>query len=157
MWGNFFLARMLVTGDDVAHVVGALYIPGLAIVVLVTIIKEFGFVNMLLMIFGIINAFVDVVSYIRLYAVGMATVAVAQSFNNMALDLALPIWIKPLPLILILLLGHALNMALGAMSVLVHGVRLNVLEFAQHLGLEWKGVEYRPLARQAGSGEMGDG
>lgn len=152
VWGNFFLARMLVTGDAVQDWVVRLYVPGLAIVVLVTIIREFGFVNILLMAFGIINAFVDVVSYIRLYAVGMATVAVAQSFNNMAADIALPIWIRPLPMILILILGHALNMALAAMSVLVHGVRLNVLEFAQHLGLEWKGMEYRPLARHAGAG-----
>lgn len=148
VWGNFYLARLLVTGDPVADKVQALYIPGLALVVLVTIIKEFGFVNILLMVFGIINAFVDVVSYIRLYAVGMATVAVAQSFNNMATGMEMPIWIKPLVMILILLLGHALNIALGAMSVLVHGVRLNVLEFSQHLNLEWTGVKYSPLSKR---------
>ncbi|MFO7821000.1 MAG: hypothetical protein R6V56_02925 [Lentisphaeria bacterium] len=149
VWGNFYLAQMLVIGNEEAvGMVKMLYLPGLVIVVLVTMIKEFGFVNILLMAFGFINAFVDVVSYIRLYAVGMATVAVAQSFNSMATGLDLPVWIKPLVMILILLLGHTLNIALGAMSVLVHGVRLNVLEFSQHLNLEWTGVKYTPLSKR---------
>lgn len=148
VWGNFFLARLLVCGDPVQDMVVGLFVPGLITVVLTTVFIEFGFVTLLLMVFGIINAFVDVVSYIRLYAVGMATVAVAQSFNNMAVDMSLPIWIKPPVMILILLLGHGLNIVLGAMSVLVHGVRLNVLEFSQHLGLEWTGVQYQPLARK---------
>ena len=150
VWGNFFLAQMLVIGnEEAAGMVKVLYIPGLALVVLVTVIKEFGFVNLLLMVFGFINAFVDVVSYIRLYAVGMATVAVAQSFNNMATGMALPVWVKPLVMIFILLLGHGLNIILGAMSVLVHGVRLNVLEFSQHLNLEWTGLKYAPLKRRS--------
>jgi len=147
VWGNFFLARMLVCGDPVKAQVGWFYIPGLAIVVLITVIKEFGFVDLLLMVFGFINAFVDVVSYIRLYAVGMATVAVAQSFNNMAMGLDMPVWIEPLVMALILFLGHALNILLASMSVLVHGVRLNVLEFSQHLGMEWAGKPYQPLRR----------
>ncbi len=148
VWGNFFLARMLVAGDPVESQVLAFYVPGLLIVVLITVIREFGFSNLLLMVFSFINAFVDVVSYIRLYAVGMATVAVAQSFNNMALDIAFPVWLQPLAVALILLLGHTLNILLASMSVLVHGVRLNVLEFSQHLGMEWTGKQYDPLTRR---------
>lgn len=148
VWGNFFLARMLVCGDPVESYVVAAYVPGLVIVVMMTVIRDFGFVNLLLMVFSFINAFVDVVSYIRLYAVGMATVAVAQSFNNMAMEIAFPVWLQPLAMALILFLGHALNILLASMSVLVHGVRLNVLEFSQHLGMEWTGKQYQPLTRR---------
>ncbi|MFW5996877.1 MAG: V-type ATP synthase subunit I [Lentisphaeria bacterium] len=148
VWGNFYLARLLVCGDPVESAVVAAYVPGLLIVVLITVIRDFGFVNLLLMAFSFINAFVDVVSYIRLYAVGMATVAVAQSFNNMAMDLAFPVWLQPLAMALILFLGHSLNILLASMSVLVHGVRLNVLEFSQHLGMEWTGRQYEPLTRR---------
>jgi len=47
----------------------------------------------------------------------------------------------------ILLIGHGLNIALCALGILVHGVRLNTLEFSLHKGLEWKGVPYRPFSR----------
>lgn len=85
---------------------------------------------------SILSSFGDIVSYIRLFAVGIATVTVAASFNNMAHGLAAPI---------ILLLGHGLNIVLSMMSVLVHGVRLNMLEFSGHLGQEWSGKEYKPF------------
>ena len=49
---------------------------------------------------------------------------------------------------LILVFGHALNMALGLLSVLVHGLRLNMLEFSGHLGQEWTGQKYAPLQRR---------
>jgi V/A-type H+-transporting ATPase subunit I len=45
----------------------------------------------------------------------------------------------------ILLIGHGLNMAMAALSVVVHGVRLNVLEFSGHLGMEWTGIPYDPF------------
>jgi V/A-type H+-transporting ATPase subunit I len=48
---------------------------------------------------------------------------------------------------LVLFLGHALNVTLSAVSVLVHGIRLNAMEFSMHLGLEWTGIPYKPFAR----------
>jgi V/A-type H+-transporting ATPase subunit I len=83
-----------------------------------------------------ISSFSDVVSYIRLYAVGIASVTVAASFNDMAGGLAAP---------LVLVFGHGLNIILGLMSVLVHGVRLNMLEFSGALGQEWSGKDYKPF------------
>jgi V/A-type H+-transporting ATPase subunit I len=50
---------------------------------------------------------------------------------------------------LILLLGHTLNILLAAMGVLVHGVRLNTLEFAGHAGIQWTGTLYAPFSRRA--------
>ncbi|MGA0333905.1 MAG: V-type ATP synthase subunit I [Kiritimatiellia bacterium] len=99
-----------------------------------------------------VNNFVDVVSYVRLYAVGMATFALASSFNSMILGgsegrglLANGI------MMIILILGHALNFILAGMGVMVHGIRLNTLEFASHLGLTWSGIPYAPFKRRAQS------
>ena len=89
----------------------------------------------------------DIISYVRLFAVGLASVKVAENFNAMALDLGLPIWIKWLPLVLILLVGHGLNLAMAGLSVLVHAVRLNTLEFSNHKGVSWAGYAFRPFGR----------
>ena len=39
----------------------------------------------------------------------------------------------------------ALNIALGLMAVVVHGIRLNMLEFSSHLGMQWSGIKYEPF------------
>ena len=89
----------------------------------------------------------DIISYVRLFAVGLASVKVAQNFNAMAVGLDLPIWLKALPLVLILLVGHGLNLAMAGLSVLVHAVRLNTLEFSNHKGVSWAGYVFRPFRR----------
>jgi len=47
--------------------------------------------------------------------------------------------------IILLLFGHGLNIILSVLSVIVHGVRLNMLEFSGHLGMEWSGYKYEPF------------
>ena len=47
--------------------------------------------------------------------------------------------------ILILLAGHTLNIGMAVLSVLVHGVRLNVLEFSSHADVNWTGIKFDPL------------
>ncbi len=96
--------------------------------------------------FAIINSFVDLLSYIRLFAVGLAGYYIALNFNEMGVGLAGSSWFMWLPGAVVVLFGHALNISLCLMSVLVHGVRLNTLEFSNHTGLTWSGVEYKPLA-----------
>ena len=93
-----------------------------------------------------ISCFGNVMSYIRLFAVGMATLAIAQSFNNIAAGLAHgPLFILA---ILIVLLGHGLNIIMGFLSVVVHGVRLSVLEFSGQAGIEWTGIAYEPFKKE---------
>jgi V/A-type H+-transporting ATPase subunit I len=148
--GNYFLAAKMVLGEEVSsHLLWSMFVPGMVAVVLFSkpsynpLKAIAGGLGSLAM--NLINSFVDLVSYIRLFAVSAATVAVAASFNDMALGLELaPFW-KGLMMALILVFGHGLNILLGAMGVLVHGVRLNMLEFSGHLGMEWAGVAYRPL------------
>ncbi len=91
-----------------------------------------------------IGAFSDIISYIRLFAVGLATLAVASSFNAMAAGMGHGV-VGIVGSIFILLLGHGLNLAMGALAIIVHGVRLNVLEFSGHLGMEWSGISYNPF------------
>ena len=92
-----------------------------------------------------ISSFGNIMSYIRLFAVGMASLAISQSFNNMAQPLlsgfALPAGI------IVLVLGHSLNIVMAMLSVIVHGVRLNVLEFSGQLGMEWTGILYEPFKK----------
>jgi V/A-type H+-transporting ATPase subunit I len=90
-----------------------------------------------------ISCFGNVMSYIRLFAVGMAGLAIAQSFNNMAAGL------NHGPLVIaaaiVVIIGHVINIIMCILSVVVHGVRLNVLEFSGQVGLEWTGIAYDPF------------
>ena len=89
-----------------------------------------------------ISCFGNVMSYIRLFAVGMAGLAIAQSFNAIGAGFSGPLVIFG---IVIVLIGHALNLVMAFLSVVVHGVRLNVMEFSGQAGLEWTGIAYEPL------------
>ncbi len=91
-----------------------------------------------------ISAFGNIMSYIRLFAVGMASLAIAQSFNNMAMGFDGPLVIVGAA---IMIIGHALNLVMGLLSVVVHGVRLNLLEFSGQLGMEWSGIAYNPFKK----------
>jgi len=93
---------------------------------------------------GTVSALADIISYIRLFAVGLAGVAIAQTVNSMGGG-ALGSLIGAIGGVAILAFGHALNLAMSMLSVIVHGVRLNVLEFSGHLGMEWSGYKYEPF------------
>lgn len=100
--------------------------------------------NIISLFLGTVSFFADIVSYIRLWAVGLAGVAIAQTVNGMAQ----PLFRIPLAILfgaLILVVGHGLNLAMGALSVVVHGMRLNLLEFSGHMGMEWSGYQYQPF------------
>lgn len=103
-----------------------------------------GFSSLMTIALSSIGAFSDIISYIRLFAVGLATLAVATSFNAMAAGMGHGV-VGIIGSVIILLLGHGLNLAMGALAIIVHGVRLNVLEFSGHLGMEWSGIYYNPF------------
>ena len=147
IWGNFFLAVKIIVAPGAFPVyMYYLYGTGLFLVVLFSVnwrdpagIFQFPF--------DVIGSFTDVLSYIRLFAVGMAGASIAMSFNTMGADVA-----KTSPYFIVLgalvvLIGHALNLALGVMSVLVHAIRLNTLEFSNHSGLTWSGSPFKPFAK----------
>jgi len=98
---------------------------------------------------NIMSALGDIISYVRLFAVGLASVKVAENFNSMATGLDLPLWLKVVPMVAILVIGHGLNLAMAGLSILVHAVRLNTLEFSNHKGVSWSGYAFRPFRKQA--------
>jgi len=99
--------------------------------------------NFISVILGVVNVFSDIMSYIRLWAVGLAGAAIAQTINGMAGPMLGSFLI--FAGIILLVFGHGLNMVLNVLSVLVHGVRLNTLEFSGHVGLTWSGTAYKPF------------
>ena len=105
---------------------------------------------------GVVSVFADIVSYIRLWAVGLAGLAISQTVNGMAVNLLGPtgggivsFLIGGLVGVILLFVGHAINLVMSVLSVLVHGIRLNILEFSSHLGMEWSGYKYEPLSETA--------
>ncbi|MBR2939777.1 MAG: hypothetical protein IKC14_00545 [Kiritimatiellae bacterium] len=102
---------------------------------------------------NVMSALGDIISYVRLFAVGLASVKVAENFNSMAMSLvagADAVWAKALmavAMVAILVVGHGLNLAMAGLSILVHAVRLNTLEFSNHKGVSWAGYAFRPFRR----------
>ncbi len=102
------------------------------------------FKNIISVLLGVVNVFSDIVSYIRLWAVGLAGAAISATVN----ELVGPMLAKPIMIVFVILLltvGHGLNMILNVLSVIVHGVRLNTLEFSSHLDMSWSGHKYKPF------------
>ncbi|NJO38954.1 MAG: V-type ATP synthase subunit I [Rhizobiales bacterium] len=97
---------------------------------------------------GVMGAFGDVLSYMRLFALGLAGASLAQTFNALAAEVhtALP-GMGVLLAILILSVGHVLNLGLSIMSGVVHGLRLNFIEFYKW-GLPEEGAVFRKFARK---------
>ena len=100
--------------------------------------------NIITMFLGVVNVFADIMSYIRLWAVGLAGSAISATVNQMA-GPALGSFLIFLG-VLLLFFGHGLNYIMNVLSVIVHGVRLNTLEFSNHVGLTWAGFKYEPFA-----------
>jgi len=152
IWGVFFLANSLILGDNFPPLASQLITVGLVLVLFFTnpqknLFKTIGS-GLGTIALSLVNNFTDVVSYIRLFAVGLAGVAIADAFNAMAAGVVKPgNFFTMIAAALILVCGHLLNIVLGPMSVLVHGVRLNVLEFCGHLGVTWNGFAYKPFTK----------
>jgi len=148
LWGMFFAAGKFVIAGPFPPGAGWSLAAGITLVLFFSN-PEKGLLKGALATLGnlplsVISSFSDIVSYLRLFAVGYATVVVAESFNNMALGGAKGA-LGALAAAAILFLGHALNITLGFMAVIVHGIRLNMLEFSNHLGMQWSGRKYEPF------------
>ena len=93
---------------------------------------------------GVVNVFSDIVSYIRLWAVGLAGAAISATVNELAGPMLGDFMFLILAIVL-LVFGHGLNMILNILSVIVHGIRLNTLEFSSHLDMSWSGHKFKPF------------
>jgi V/A-type H+-transporting ATPase subunit I len=103
---------------------------------------------------GATGIFGNILSYLRLFALGLAGSMLAMVFNQMALMLITDAqgvvhYRSPIILasIFLLVFGHALNLALCLVGAFVHPLRLTFVEFLQNIDLSWGGLEYAPLSK----------
>ncbi len=92
----------------------------------------------------------DVLSYLRLYALGLAGSMLGMAFNSIG---AMILgdgsnWAMWIPFLLIVIVGHTLNIAMCVLGAFVHPLRLNFLEFFKNSGYEAAGRNYNPLKKQ---------
>ena len=89
----------------------------------------------------------DVLSYIRLYALGLAGGKLGEAFNTlgeMVLGDNIVSWV---PFVLIFAIGHVLNLAMSALGAFVHPLRLTFVEYFKNAGYEGKGTLYQPFKK----------
>lgn len=89
----------------------------------------------------------DLLSYIRLFALGLTGGVLGGVFNTLAFDLtsSFPWFIRWLPMVLILLAGHGITFALSMISAFVHPMRLTFVEFFKNADFAGGGKEYTPF------------
>ncbi len=161
-WAGILLFMYLVTNSIVGIFAG---VPTWAFWVFgVSLVLVFGFtlkgnelksrgIELGMLPLNIMSALGDIISYVRLFAVGLASVKVAENFNSMATGLLSSGHsfglnaIMAVAMVAILVVGHGLNLAMAGLSILVHAVRLNTLEFSNHKGISWAGYAFRPFTK----------
>jgi len=149
LWALYFIAGMLVIGRPMPGCTLGLLLTGTLFLLVFSdpqknILKGIA-LSLTNIPLKIISSFADIVSYLRLFAVGYATVVLASTFNDMVMGIGFNSIFSGLAAAIILFLGHMLNIVLGFMAVIVHGIRLNMLEFSGQMGMGWSGKEYAPF------------
>jgi V/A-type H+-transporting ATPase subunit I len=153
IWGLYCLTGTLVLGQPFPAVGLYLLIAGSVMALLFTNFQANilrGVAETLIEFpLAVIGGFSDIVSYLRLFAVGYTSLVLASTFNMMAVGDGIGNPVAAVGAALVLFFGHSLNMILAIMGVVVHGVRLKMLEFSGHVGNEWSGYEYEPFRENA--------
>jgi len=110
---------------QMGYVIGLyLLIGGMTLALLLALIQHrwSGFIEVT----KLIELFADILSYLRIYALGLASMILADTFNSMGASLGLFIGF------FIILLGHVINIVVGIMGGTIHGLRLNFIEWYHH-------------------------
>ena len=155
IWSGYALLDARMVQGVEAPIATYVLILGLGLVILFTssnknfIIRILAGLNGAL---GIVQLFADVLSYIRLFALGLATMYMCQTFNMLSVMAYknLP-YVGIIMAVVILVCGHAINLVLGIMGGVVHGLRLNFLEWYRWC-IEGDGLPFKPfrkIAKQA--------
>jgi V/A-type H+-transporting ATPase subunit I len=88
----------------------------------------------------------DVLSYIRLFALGISGAVLGLVFNKLAFSMAPDmIIIRELIIIIILLFGHTINIFINSLGAFIHPIRLTFVEFYNNVGFEGGGKPYTPF------------
>ncbi len=90
---------------------------------------------------NVVTIFADVLSYLRLYALALAATIMAETFNTIGIEVGLVLGC------LVILVGHSVNIVLGIQGGIIHGLRLNFIEW-YHYSFVGGGRLFRPLHKQ---------
>lgn len=93
----------------------------------------------------------DSLSYIRLFAIGLTGAILGNVFNTLAISMTdgIPMYVRWLPMLIILLIGHTINFGLAMIGSLVHPVRLIFVEYFNNSDFEGGGQAYAPLKKNS--------
>ena len=92
----------------------------------------------------------DILSYIRLFALGISSAILGMVFNSMAMSMKPDnIILGPLVMILILVVGHGITIFMSSLGAFVHPIRLTFVEFYKNAGFTGGGKAYKPFAEPA--------
>lgn len=96
--------------------------------------------------YGIVTGvFGDLLSYIRLFALGISSSILGFVFNQIAMQFLSMRYVGWLFFVILLLIGHTLNIAIAALGSFVHPMRLTFVEFYKNAGFTGGGIEYKPF------------
>ena len=87
----------------------------------------------------VIAVFADVMSYLRIYALSLAGLIMASTFDE--IGMSMPIYLG----IFVILIGHTINLTLAIMGGVIHGLRLNFIEW-YHYSFDGGGWDFKPLS-----------
>ena len=88
----------------------------------------------------------DILSYVRLFALGLSGGILASVFNSLAVGMSPDNVIAgPIVMVLIFVIGHAINIFMNVLGAMVHPMRLTFVEFFKNAGYEGGGKEYNPF------------
>jgi V/A-type H+-transporting ATPase subunit I len=96
--------------------------------------------------YGIVTGvFGDLLSYIRLFALGISSSILGFVFNEISMEMLSVPYLGWLLFAVLLLIGHTLNIAIAALGSFVHPMRLTFVEFYKNAGFTGGGIEYKPF------------
>ncbi len=134
IWGFYFWASLKETDPVTAAIAFKVFVAGV-LVVFFTSAGTWKPIRLTLVgLYGVYNGvqfFADILSYLRIFALGLSGALIAQNFNMLAMMVwnAGPLYFTIIPATLIFVAGHALNLVLCIMGGVIHGLRLNFLEW----------------------------
>jgi V/A-type H+-transporting ATPase subunit I len=93
------------------------------------------------------GVFGDLLSYIRLFALGISSAILGLVFNQIAAQFLGGSFLSYIPFIIILIIGHGLNIFMAALGAFVHPLRLTFVEFYKNAGFTGGGKKYKPFSK----------
>lgn len=154
--GSVFLVKELgVVGDTIGGYLqnGVLIVSGVLILLLNHPRRSIvmNFLNGLWDVYGMVTGLVgDILSYIRLFALGVSSAILGFVFNELAMSLSPDhIIFGPLVMIIILVVGHGMTLFMAGLGAFVHPIRLTFVEFYKNAGFTGGGKRYSPFAEKS--------